>query len=185
MSQIKGFAIRGVLKYVKEKQSAKPGEVIANLPAELAAAFKHPIVTSSWYPYPVFSTLLRQVDRQFGKGDLKLCIDLGDFAARQDIAGIFKMMLSVLDPDTLLRRSTVFWAKYSDTGKIGPLPAAPHRYAIRLDGFRDMDEAHCYLMIGWMTRLGLYSKATTVDMKHTFCVNRGADFCQWEGTWKT
>ncbi|MGA7616091.1 MAG: hypothetical protein WBX15_13025 [Thermoanaerobaculia bacterium] len=183
MPSIKGFAVRGLLRYLKATRPEAKERVITALPEPSRLAFDRPIVLSDWYDYRVFADLLREIDREIGNGDLRLCRDVGDFAARQDITGIFKMMLGILNPDTLLKRSTIFWSKYSDTGSFHHVPSGEYRYAVRLEDFPDMDEAHCWLMIGWMTRLGLISRARTVDMRHTECVSHGGKFCQWEGSW--
>jgi hypothetical protein len=183
MANFKGFAIRGLLRFLKDKHPGMTKEVVAALPPELRKHLDMPVAASKLYPYEVFAALLREIDRRFGRGDLRYCRDVGDYAAQQDITGMFKMLLSVLTPETLLKRSSIFWVKYSDTGALAPVPCESNRYAIRLTGFPGIDEAHCYLLLGWMTRLGLISKARTIDMKHTVCVHHGGQYCQWEGTW--
>jgi len=183
MANFKGFAIRGLLRFVKDKHPGTIDEVLAALPPEIRKHFDHPVGASKLYPYEVFTVLLREIDRRFGRGDLRYCREVGDYAGQQDITGIFKMLLSVLTTDTLLRRSQIFWGKYSDTGEMTHVPCEELKFAVRLTGFPEIDEAHCYLLNGWMTRLGLVSKARSVDIKHTVCVHHGGQYCQWDGTW--
>jgi hypothetical protein len=50
-TQIKGFAIRGLLRYVKE--SGHPGgipAVLERLPPEVASRFATKVLSSRWYP---------------------------------------------------------------------------------------------------------------------------------------
>ena len=65
MARIKGFAIRGVLKSVKESGGSIP-ELVASLPEADRASFDKPIVTSDWYPYSAFVSLVRAVVRARG-----------------------------------------------------------------------------------------------------------------------
>jgi hypothetical protein len=69
MARVKGFALRGLLKSVKESGGSIPA-VLATLPDAERAIFARPIVTSEWYPYAVFVDLVRAIDRIQGKGDL-------------------------------------------------------------------------------------------------------------------
>ena len=64
---IKGFAIRGLLRYVKE--SDYPGGISALLEhLEPAAAphFATKILSSRWYPYEAFLGLLHTIDARLG-----------------------------------------------------------------------------------------------------------------------
>ena len=183
MPKIKGFAIRGLLRYLKEHRPGVTPQVLARLTPEAREAFDRPIVSSNMYPYRSFAELLREVDREVGIGDLSQCEDVGDFAARQDINGVFKMMISVFSPKTIVERSGIFWSRYSDTGKMVGLRSESNDTALVLEGFPEIDEAHCYLMKGWIRRWALMTNAKTVTVAHTVCVHRGGKVCQWEGGW--
>ncbi|HVT04364.1 MAG TPA: hypothetical protein VHL58_13430 [Thermoanaerobaculia bacterium] len=183
MAQIKGFAIRGLLKYGKTRRPGSIPGLLAVLSPSLQPSFQKPISSSQWYPYEAFSELLRAVDRQLGKGDFSLCPPIGEFAAEQDINGIFKVLMGMLNPKTMLDRSNVFWAKYCDTGKFSAVTSGSQQFVLRLDGFR-MDQAHCQLIIGFMRRWALIARASDVEVSHTLCVHRGDEHCQWEGNWK-
>lgn len=183
MAKIKGFAIRGLLRYLKEKKPGVTQDVLARLSPEARASFDQPIVSSGMYPYRSFAELLREIDREVGSGDLTQCEDVGDFAARQDINGIFKMMISVFSPKTIVERSGIFWSRYSDTGQMVGVRSDSSDTVLVLRDFPEIDEAHCYLMNGWIRRWALMTKATTVTVQHTVCVHHGGDLCQWEGGW--
>jgi hypothetical protein len=183
MANIKGFGIRGLLRYVKETKPGTTPELLSKLPADVKPLFDRPIVSSNMYPYRAFSELLRVIDRQIGHGDLRRCEDVGDFAARQDISGMFKIMLSVLSPKTTLERSNLFWTKYCDTGKLTLVSADPKNSVMRLEGFPGMDEAHCYLMNGWIARFATMTGGKGVTVRHTACVNHGGAYCEWAGNW--
>lgn len=183
MARIKGFAIRGLLRYLKEVKPGAAPELISRLSPEAQAAFESPIVPSGMYPYRAFAELLREIDRATGTGDLSRCEDIGDFAARQDINGVFKMMVSVFSPKTIAERSGIFWSRYCDTGQMEGVKSESDDTVLVLRNFPEMDVAHCRLMNGWIRRWALMTKAKTVTVEHTMCVSRGAKECRWEGSW--
>ena len=61
MTQVKGFAIRGILKTLKESGWSIP-ETLTSLPEAERQPFARPIVASSWYPYSSFAALCRTTD---------------------------------------------------------------------------------------------------------------------------
>ncbi len=78
MANVKGFAIRGLLKYIKNARgSGSIAEILAQLPEEDRKHFAQPINASLWYPYSLFIHLLRAIDAKLGDGDLALCRHIG------------------------------------------------------------------------------------------------------------
>lgn len=183
MANIKGFALRGLLRYLKETKPGFTRTVLDQLPADVKPVFDRQIVASNMYPYRAFGQLLREIDRAVGRGDLRKCEEIGDFAARQDISGMFKIMLSVLSPKTTLERSNLFWTKYCDTGKLTLVSSDPKNSVMRLENFPEIDEAHCYLMNGWVGRFATMTGGKDVTVRHNACVHRGDKYCEWSGTW--
>lgn len=183
MAKIKGFAIRGLFRYLKERHPGSIPTVISDLPSETQKDLERPVISSNMYRYEIFGQLLRAIDKRFGKGDLMLCRDIGDFAAQQDISGMFKMMLSVFSPKTTLERANLVWQKYCDTGKLVVVSSDPNGTVMRMEAFPGIDEAHCNLMVGWINRFAVLTGGKNVAVKQTSCVHHGAPHCEWTGTW--
>lgn len=184
MANIKGFAIRGLLKYSKEQEPGVIPSLIAELPSDLQSCFERPILVSQWYPYEAFSSLLRAIDRRYGQGDLRHGVTVGEFAAAHDISGVFKFALNVFNPQVLLGRANIVWSRYCDTGKLVPTIAEPKQFGQRLEGFPGIDEAHCQVLIGFIRKFGELIEAKDARVEHTACVHRGNAWCEWQGTWK-
>ncbi len=185
MTQIKGFAIRGLLKYIKN--SGHPGgiaAVVATLPAEIKPVYDKSIINSSWYPYRAFTTLLRAVDRQLGKGDLSLMEEIGRKSGQEDLGSVFKVFAAVLSTETIIRRSPIFWQKYCDTGAIECLDVGDHVFHCALKGVPDMDQAQCNLIAGWIRGIGEATGAKSVEVKQIKCLHKGYAWCEYEGRWR-
>lgn len=185
MTQIKGFAIRGLLKHVK--LSGLPGGIpamLADLPAEVRPAFDKPIVNSGWYPYRAFTELLRAIDRRLGRGDLSSVEELGRRSAKDDLGNVFKIFASMLSVETVIRRSPIFWQKYCDTGAIECLEVVNNTFRCALKNVPDIDEAQCRLITGWIRGIGEATGAKSIEVKQVKCVHRGDPWCEYAGKWR-
>src|SRR5258705_8839324 len=141
MARIKGFAIRGVLKSVKDAGGSIPA-VLAAIPEADCASFGRPIVASEWYPYAAFVGLVRAIDGMQGKGDLQHARELGRAAAVRDLGGTFRIISTVASPKFLIERGGMFWGKYCDTGRLLLEAKRERFFHARLEGFGEIDRAH-------------------------------------------
>ena len=184
MAKIKGFAIRGLLRYVKE--SGFPGGIpaaLAELPPSTAEAFQRRILHASWYPYAAYGDLLAVVDRVLGRGDLSLMPEIGRFAARGDAGAGFKVVAFFTSVETLLRRSSLFWERYCDTGSFETTDVQAGSGIGMLKDFPDVAPSHCHLLTGWIDGMARVAGAKTVAVEKTLCVHRGDRWCEYRGTW--
>jgi hypothetical protein len=183
MARIKGFAIRGLLKSVKESGSSIPA-VLAVLPAAERATFDRSIVASAWYPYAAFVGLVRAIDGILGKGDLAYARDLGRAAAARDLGGTFRIISAVASPKFLIERGHMFWGKYCDTGRLSLSASREKFFVARLEGFPEIDRSHCLLIEGWLEGLGHALGAVGMVSRQVRCVHRGDATCEFEGSWE-
>jgi predicted hydrocarbon binding protein len=182
MTRIKGFAIRGVLKSIKES-GGSIADLVATLPQAEREVFTRPIVTSDWYPYPAFVALVRAVDRKQGKGDLAVARELGRQAAGRDLGTTFRIISAMASVKFLLERGNLFWSKYCDQGRMVVDAHEPNTFRGRLQDFPDIDEAHCALIEGWLEGLGIALGAIGMTTRQAACVHRGDPACEFEGRW--
>ena len=182
MARIKGFALRGLLKSVKDSGGSIPA-VLAGLPEAERATFARAIVTSEWYPYAAFVALVRAVDRVQGQGDLTHARDLGRAAANRDLGTTVRIISAVASPRFLIERGHVFWSKYCDTGSLRLDASRDKFFHARLEGFAEIDSAHCLLIEGWLEGLGKALGAVGMAARQVRCVHRGDPICEFEGKW--
>jgi hypothetical protein len=184
MAKIKGMAIRGALKYVKE--SGHPGgipAVVAALPMSVKPVFDKRILTGDWYPYEAYQALLSVIDRQLGRGDLAKMPELGHFAIRQDTGSVLKVISLFASPQQLMGRSGMFWSRYCDTGEFTDAGSGDRLVVMALRGFPGIAREHCHLLVGWLEGLALAVGARTSKVTQTLCVHRGDAECRYEGAW--
>ncbi len=184
MTRIKGFAIRGLLKYVK--QSEYPGGIPAlleRLPEPAAGHYRTKILSSRWYPYEAFLGLLHTIDRELGGGELELVARVGVFSGRQDAGSIFRFVAALSSVEAVVRRADAFWQRYCDRGRFEVVELEPGRLRLALEEFPDIDGAHCALIPGWIEGLGQAVGARRPAVEQVRCVHRGDPRCEFSGTW--
>lgn len=184
MPRIKGSLLLGALKFVKHAQV--PGgipAVLANLPPEAAATFASPVLASEWYPYDAYRGLLRAIDLSAGRGDLAVMATLGRFAARQDLAGVFKVISVLASIPRILQSSSVFWSRYCDAGTFEVLDLAADRGTGRITGFPEIAAEHEAMLVGWIEGMGIAAGARTATVELAASVHRGDPHTELRMRW--
>jgi|SRR5581483_11658228 len=184
MAKIKGMAIRGALKFVKE--SRYPGGIAAvvdALPADVQPVFEKRILTGDWYPYEAYGALLTVIDRELGRGDLSLMPQLGHFAIRQDASTVLRIISIFASVKHLVGKSGMFWSRYCDTGRFTDVETGDRNSIMVLQGFPTIAPQHCHLLCGWLEGLALAVGARSAKVVQTRCVHRGDAECRYEGSW--
>ncbi len=184
MIQIKGFAIRGLLRYVKE--SDHPGGIPAlldRLPPEAARHFRTKILSSRWYPYEAFLGPLHAIDAELGDGDLALMPAIGEFSGRQDAGSIFRFVAALSSIEAIVGRAAFLWQRYCDRGRFEIAELERGRLHLALAEFPEIDRAHCALIPGWIQGLGRAVGARDPAIEQVRCIHRGDPRCEFAGSW--
>ena len=181
MAKINGIALRGTLKFIKEKGYAIP-LVLGELRPETQLIFKHPIVAGSWYPYEAYRDLIVAVDRQVGRGDGSLMPEMGHFAARQDAGTVFKVLSLFVSVEKTLPWADRLWGEYCDTGTF-VTETKTGWSRTELQGFPGIHPGHCEVLGGWFTEMCLVLKASSSEVEHPRCVSRGDPTCEFIVRW--
>jgi hypothetical protein len=185
MPQIKGAAIRGVLKFVKHAGGKVTiPDVIAELPPAQRANFDHTILSGEWYPVSAYDELLTVVDRTIGSGDLTLMPRLGRYAARQDISGIFKIISVLASIPRILQSASTFWSRYHDTGHFEIVELESSRGTARIVDYPELSEEHAHVLLGWIEGIGLASGAKEAEVRMTRSVHWGDPHFEYEMEWR-
>jgi hypothetical protein len=180
---MKGFALRGLLRSIKDN-GWSIAEVITALPESDRASFAKPIAVSGWYPYSAFVALVRTLDELHGEGpDFALCRRLGRESAARDLGTTFRIIGALASVDSLLKRGQVFWGKYCDRGSMALDSRSALSFVAHMEGFPEIDAAHCRLIEGWLEGLGDALGGVNMTCRHSRCVNRGDSQCEYLGAW--
>ena len=157
MAQVKGVSILGLIKFIKKNYKDNLNKVITALPSESAKYMQEHIIVTEWYPYKLYTDLLRALDKVIGKGDLSLCVEQGRLSAQHDLSTIFKAFMHFSNTQSMLVNIMTVWSSYYDAGK-AEIPVFTDKNATYIiNDFSDIDMAHVKSVQGWVEQFLLIS----------------------------
>lgn len=183
MAQIKGTALRGLLKHARE--GGHPGGIpgaLAALPAPSRGVFAQRILASGWYPYAAYADLLEALVGSTGDRSAHLR-ELGRWLAAQDAGTTFKVVALFASVETMLQRSSLFWTRHCDAGVFETVDVQKGSGAGVLRDFPDVSPLHCTLLTGWIEGMGEAAGAQRATVEKVRCVHRGDAWCEYRGRW--
>jgi len=185
---VKGVAFLGIFKYLKTRPEGEAllAKVLAALSPEAGQVCRKKVIAVVDYPYPIYVNLLRAVDQVFGRGDLRICRELGVFAAIRDIETVYTLFKRRAQPEALFRDGPVVWKSYyPNAGAYVTIDAHPDHSLIRIVNFPQMDPAHCRLMDGWMSQALVSAGGRWIEEVHeVLCSSRGDPYHEYVGRWR-
>lgn len=179
----KGTTLAAAMAFVESRFGAEGVDRLKqSLKAENPTIAKGIVVPSARYPLGDLVGVYEAVDRLFGNGDLRLCFELGKFAADYEVKLIHKVFLKVGKIEYWFKLTGATWRSYYSAGKL--VPAIKDRSgSLTLSEFNPVSKAFCARFAGWTHRIGELSNLTHVRVSHDECVLDGAPACVWNATW--
>jgi hypothetical protein len=184
--QVSGKAFLGLITYIRETHGADSlSRIVAISGDSTRLVFKQRIQSSSWYYYDAFSSFLASADKVFGTGDLAYCKTLGAQAGKRDLNTVYKLLLRMRNPESLIQSCTRVWESYyRDAGEMVAVQTAPTGTALRITNCPKMHPAHCRLMEGWMIQaMDMIGCRVSDDAHESRCQSRGHQFHEFVCTW--
>lgn len=182
---VRGVALKGPLKHYRELEGRDGrAALIRSLPAEIRAVFESRIDDRALYPYAAFTTLLREIDQRCGDGDLRYCEVLGRDAAMAEMGAVFRAFVAIGSPEQLIRGCREVWESYYSVGSMRATAWRPNATRVRIEGFPEIDPAHCWMMRGWMNgALAAVGVHVHAGGEETHCAARGDEYCEFACSW--
>jgi hypothetical protein len=192
MARVRGMAFLGTARFVRRTYGETTLQrIIAAAPAETRHTFRKRIDGLGLHPYESFVGLLRSADRVLGCGDLTFCRNIGDVAARDDLATVFKVYAVRPSAEQMIRACTPIWGMYYDeAGYMEAVSVEPHNTVLRIYDFPAMDKAHCQLMEAWMmAAMDVIGVRVLPDAHEAVCMSDGGPYhefwCRWQSKGRT
>ena len=184
MTHVKGMAILGTLRYVKDTVGKERiPELVQELPGAVRPIYEHPILAGDWYPYEAYTTLLAVVTERLGGGRADFPADLGRFGAQLDVGSIFRIVATFLSPQRALYAAGLMWSRYCDTGRFVMTRIEKESAEGHIDGFPGISLEHERLLTGWIEGIGFASGAKEAHVALVGSVHAGSPVSRYDMRW--
>ena len=181
---VKGTVLKAAAEYVRHRADDDGwARVVEAVDQDTRKIVSGLLLPSSRYPLQHLVAVCEATDRIFGRGDLRLCWEIGEFAADYEVNMLHKVFLRVASLDYWFRIAGSAWRSYYSHGTLRPSVHGTSG-TLTLSDFNPISKAVCYRFGGWVRRVVEMTNASGVTMQHTACVLDGADACVWQGSWR-
>ncbi len=143
------------------------------------------ILASSWYPEEDYLAILRALAKVSPDPGMDIYEFMGLVWARIDLGrrGIYAHLIRRGDPATTLRRTSVVWGLYHDTGKEEVVESGDNYVVTEIFGYKHPSREVCSIVKGWNAELSTLAGGKEVRVDHERCVLAGASACRFKVTW--
>jgi hypothetical protein len=185
MIHVKGSAISARIRYIREKHGEDGlRAVLESLSPEDRAALEGRVLASAWVSYDLFVKLNVAADRKFGRGDYRVCYEMGKYSAEVNLPSIYKLFFRFGSPLFIFRKAARVWDVHYDSGRLVPMQDGPAAVRLRVEEFAQPHRAHCMSVLGWAVKSIELSGSTVTYAEEESCRLRGGTHCEFTLRWQ-
>jgi hypothetical protein len=183
---VKGSAISARLKYVRDLHGeAGFAMLLGAVEPAHRTLIEDRILNSAWVPYSLFLDLNVTADRLFGRGDLRLCYEMGRYSAETNLPTLYKLFYKLGSPLFIFDKAASVWDLHYDSGKLAPVSDGAGSIHLRLLDFGAPHRAHCLSVLGWAVKSAEISGAELLYAEEDRCRTKGAAVCELTLRWRS
>jgi hypothetical protein len=183
MAKTRGTTIIPRIKFLRAR--GVWDDVVPHLSAPTRDIVTGTVLASTWYPFETLVDVIRTADRIVGKGDLALAKEMGRYAATANLSTVFRILVRLATPKTVLAKGASLWSLHHDTGKAVATEDGPGGASYEIRDFGAPDRALCVSLEGWIERCMEITGAKNVEVREEECATKGGPVCRFRGSWKT
>lgn len=152
--RVKGLAFRTVLALVESARGAGTVErAVAAMPEDVAHALRYgEVIAAGWYPLEWYRAMWSAIQSATGEGDA-FVRQLGRDAVDEDFGGVYRVLMRMLTPKTLLSIGMRHFRHIYDTGQVRVTNPTPTSVRLRFEGCTGFDHAMWVEALGSCERL--------------------------------
>ncbi len=179
---VKATPAIGLATYIQRTLSA---EQLARLQAQLGPdevrVLAGRLLASETVPLDVTNRLTELAARERGQPLFEFGRAAGRAGAELGTRTVYKFMLALLSPQSMLRMAPTLWSRVYDAGHL-VAEAGEGRGRLTLRDFPGLDEGFCGRTTGWFEFVG-EKAARDMRVSHAACRLRGDACCAWDFDW--
>ncbi|MFA6955598.1 MAG: hypothetical protein WC538_06975 [Thermoanaerobaculia bacterium] len=180
---VKGTVIKGLMKFVNaELTPAQIEQALSQLPPEFAKDVSGSVLVSSLFPVHLVNKFTAACANAKGEQVEAFARRAGRASADDAVKSVFRILVMVLTPTAILKKGTGVWRTIYSAGDFTVETVGAAESRVHLRDFPS-EPVQCARITGWMEQLGEMTKAKGLSIKHTRCVCRKDDHCEWHVRW--
>ncbi|MCA9680654.1 MAG: hypothetical protein KC457_00545 [Myxococcales bacterium] len=168
--QISGHVVRSRYMFVRKFGEEALQKVLAAMPADSRKIVSDGPLETVWYPYQTLIDLSVAADEILGRGDLKLCEDMGAFSCQQNLTGIYRVFFRFGNLNFLLDRAAKAFHSQYDFGSMRVIrdPENKYRVTLELTGVARPHRSMYLAIKGWAIKAAELSGSELTDFVDGF-----------------
>lgn len=182
--KIKGLSMVHLRKFLVERfGEAGLGRVLFALPPDQAQFLRSPFA-HEWYPLRDHALVEAKVMEVLYGGDLSKAKEFARYDAALQIGSVYKVILRVLDPGFLIKKSGSLWRQSMSGGQCEVETTGPSSCKMKLSGYDQVHEVMCWDWQGTIEGMLQVCGARESVVTHPECRFHGAPHCRYDISWK-
>ena len=179
---IKATPVLGLAGYIKSTLSpAQQARLQAQLGPGEARVMEGRLLASETVPVDVSNRLTDLAARECGQTPFEFGRAAGRVVAELGTRTVYKFILALLSPQSMLRTAPTMWSRVYDAGRL-VAEAGDGRGRLTLLDFPGRHEGFCGRTTGWFEFIG-EKAARNMRVSHAACRLRGDPECAWDFAW--
>ena len=184
MAKFKGSVYESTRAFVQQEFGAAAVEqILAALPTADRQLLSSAMAIE-WIPVEPVLHFHHELEKQFGAGDLSLCVRAGQFSAGWSMNSVLKMFVRMRSPRWLMDKGASVWSRYHDSGRWQLEPEETQRISGKLLAFEVRDPHFCARLRGWLKGVVELTGGKGAETAEPRCRCRGHDHCSYVMTWQ-
>jgi predicted hydrocarbon binding protein len=180
---VKGAPVRSLQRFIDaELTPDQRAAVFDRLPAEFAARFSVPILSTEIIPVHMLNRVTEEAARAKGEPVESFARRAGREGASDAVRGIYRFFALVLTPPALLGKASLMWSSLYNRGEMRVDEQTETSARIRIINFPS-EAAGCARVTGWIERMAELTGVKRITIEQTQCFARGNPYCEWRLTW--
>jgi hypothetical protein len=172
MAKVRGSALVTRVAFVKERYGDEGWRRFETLLSPVTRRIVGATIDPrAWYPFEAFVDVNVRADALFGRGDYKLCFEMGGYGADRNMTTLYRVFFRLGSVSFVMGKAASLWSEHYDGGRLVTDGEDRKRFTLRIEDFPAPHCAHCMSVAGWAKRTVELTGATVLDTQRTACRN--------------
>lgn len=179
---VKATPVNSLAGYVRQQLGdARTDELAASISPQATAWFAGRLLAHEQVPLSALNEFTTRAAEAASRPVTEFAHSAGRYGADQGLRSVYKFIMVLMSPESVLKTAPLMWKKVYDTGRI-EVDIGDKIARITAHEFPS-DLAGCARITGWFEVIGQKS-AEGMRVAHDRCRVQGAAECSWGFSWK-